>query len=104
MIKVLPQQGKFTLFLKHPCYLYLREWLGKISDEENYEISNNLKIFLQNIDMRGFPKWYEERLIFDNYLNEGTIESAMFELKKKKGLFRDDLSKIIQSKLNIFFY
>ena len=71
--------------------------LGKISDEENNEISNNLKIFTKNLDMRGFPKWYEERIVLEDYLNEGTIESAMIELKKKKGLFRDDLSKIIQS-------
>lgn len=62
LIKVLPRQGKFTLFLKHPCFLYLRRMVDSISKEEGLAVSSQLEIFTQGLDLAGFPSWFERKV------------------------------------------
>lgn len=62
LIKVLPRQAQFTLFLKHPSYLYLRQLMDTISKEERSEVSSSLKVFTKGHDLEGFAEWFDRRV------------------------------------------
>lgn len=61
LIKVLPRQAQFTLFLKHPSYLYLRRLMDSISKEEGDEISSSLKVFTKDRELEGFSAWFDQQ-------------------------------------------
>ena len=95
LIKVLPQQGQFTLFLKHPCYLYLKEWINRISNEENLEISDYLKEFIKDKDMTSFSNWYEERLVKEEVITKQLNKAAVIDPKKKKQKNNSDSNNLL---------
>jgi hypothetical protein len=97
LIKIDPQQGRFTLFLKHPCYLYLKEIMNKISDEDNQGISNILKEFMEGVDMRGFYKWYEDRISLEEQLRGPNWNEVMRDLHKSNNLEKG-FRQVVQSK------
>ena len=97
LIKILPEQGRFTLFTKHPCYLYLREWMNSISNEDNEQISQALKIFLKDCFMGGYFQWFDNRNALEDQI-KAQGRSAVFEKLHKSHNHDFKLRQIVHSK------